>query len=651
MCGIAGYLRTDGGTFSCDESVLATFHESIRHRGPDGYGTWHSNEHKIAFIHRRLSIIDLSQAGHQPMLDPEQSVVLTFNGEIYNHLQLRTELEQKGYVYRSHTDTETILYAYKEWGIDCIKRFEGMFAFALYDLRTQECFFVRDRIGIKPLYFSLQGGYFSFASEIKALWQLPWMKKELSKQGFYHYLTYMVAPAPFTLFEGVYKLPAGFYAKLDAHKHLTFNEWYSPVGSPSSYDPQDLQSEEFCVAEIRRLLRESIKKRMMSDVPFGVFLSGGVDSSLNVALMSEFTDTVKTFTVSFSDGPEYSEVEWARKVAHEFGTDHHETVIDESDAFNFFNKMVYHQDEPIADCVCIPLYYVAQLLKNTGVTVVQVGEGSDELFCGYDTYARYLDSYNTVWKRSHAFVPSFAKKAGYFLAARMFPHKKNHLFWLRNWAEDRNAFWSGALVFTEMCKKPLLKEGYVFESDPIVEKIFSGMQQIPDSYAIVDYHLRQLRSRVKNSDFLLSMIYLEFKQRLSELLLGRVDKMTMATSVEGRVPFLDHAFVEFALQIPSWMKYKNGMTKYILKKAAEGILPHDVIYRKKMGFAAPTKRWFRQDSQFSSYFDSLIHTHNKQWDNLINPAELSGLLHDHKTVGVDYATQLWVLQNAMSVEL
>lgn len=644
MCGIAGYFSQEYPS-SISEQLLEKMQESLQHRGPDGCGGWISHEDGVGFTHRRLSIVDLSEAGKQPMQTSDGSIVITFNGEIYNHYDLRIELEECGYKYRSNTDTETILYAYQKWGIECINRFEGMFAFALFDKNKNEAYLVRDRIGIKPLYFSEKGGYISFASEIKALFELPWIDKTINKQAFYHALTFMVAPAPMTLYEGIYKLPAGFYAKIDSTRNMTFQEWYTPLKKISSQEKERFKSEQFCIENVRSLLRQSIKKRMMSDVPFGVFLSGGLDSSLNVALMSEFTDKVKTFNVSFSDGPEHSEVQWARKVATQFGTDHHEIIISEKEAFDFYDKMVYHQDEPIADCVCIPLYYVAKLAKDSGVTVVQVGEGADELFCGYETYARVLNFHKRAWRPSQYFIPGFARKNLYELAKRLFSNKHYHLEMMRNWALGRNLFWGGAIAFSEHSKKELCDFVPNVYHDSMIDRIYKGLNQSFDSYSIVDYHLNVLNKKDPDSDFLKSMIYLELKQRLPELLLMRVDKMAMAASIEGRVPFLDHKLVEFALHIPSHFKYKNGVTKYILKKAAEGILPKDIIYRKKVGFAAPTTRWFRSSKPFQNKLHNVIQSKGK---GLISQKYIFDILTKHKKGHVDRSVQLWVIQNILS---
>jgi asparagine synthase (glutamine-hydrolysing) len=647
MCGMGGYLNLSNKSFACDQQLLEAMQRAMEHRGPDGYGTWISDNKQMGLVHRRLSIVDLSSAGAQPMIDKNKSVIVSYNGEIYNNAELRKELENLGYTYKSRTDTETILYAYQEWGIECIKRFEGMFAIALYDIKKDELYLIRDHIGVKPLYFSLQGGIMSFASEIKVLWTLPWIEKKLNKRGLYHYLTYLVTPAPLTLYKDVYKLPAGFYIKVDAQRNVAYHEWYNPVRPAITYSHQELNDEQFCIERIRTMLRSSIKRQMMSDVPFGVFLSGGIDSSLNVALMSEFVDNVKTFNVSFSDGPEFNEVEWARKVARHFKTDHHEIVISEKEAFEFYNKMVYHQDEPLADCVCIPLYYVAKLLKDSGTTVVQVGEGSDELFCGYSQYARYINLYNNYWRPSQL-IPQPMRKAGYLVASRLFADKKNHLGKMKEWVDGKHLFWSGATAFTETWKQQLWQGDYDAEHDPILEKIYPGIDQSLDSYSIVSYHLDQLKKCDPDADFLKRMIYLEFKQRLPELLLMRVDKMAMATSVEGRVPFLDHNFVEFAFQIPSHLKYKNGVTKYILKKACEGILPDDVIYRKKMGFAAPTSRWYKTGTYFKPYFQKLM---AQKMHAPINTEHVQELFLKNQESEYDYSLYLWVLNNVMATDV
>lgn len=647
MCGFAGYLNLSNRPFVNDEALLYAMQQELAHRGPDGYRIWSSNEHEIALVHRRLSIIDLSDAGAQPMFDHDRTIVICANGEIYNYKQLKLELEQLGCSFASGSDSEVIIYGYKVWGIDkLLERLEGMFAFCLYDFRTKDFFLVRDRIGVKPLYFSLQSDVCSFASEIKALWPLPWMNRQVSVSSVYHYLTYLATPAPLTLFEGVYKLPAGFYLRFDSSKQMHIKQWYKLHEQLVSHDNQ--HDEQWYVDTIRSLLRASVKKRMMSDVPFGVFLSGGIDSSLNVALMSEFTDKVKTFTVAFQDGPEYNELAWARKVAHLYDTEHHEIIINEADAHQFFDKMIYHQDEPLGDSVCVPLYFVSKLLKEQGVTVVQVGEGSDELFCGYDQYVNYLNSYRW-WSATQSYVPKLAKKGLFYAAQRMFPAKYNRLDVLNNWASNRELFYSGAVVFSEYMKHQMLKMS-LSEVDPMVERFFPGMY-LDDSYAMADWYRSQLKVKLPYADQLAQMGYLELKHRLPELLLMRVDKMSMATGVEARVPFLDHKLVEFALTIPQDLKYHNGVTKYILKRVAEGLLPHDLIYRKKIGFAAPTTRWFKSSNLFNERLQDMLLDVNGQWNDIFDVDAIRNMQKINRTdPSVDYSYHLWAVQNLLAYE-
>lgn len=645
MCGLGGYLNLKKVTWDTNEALLDAMQKTIAHRGPDGWRTWISDTYKLALVHRRLSIIDLSDNAFQPMLDEQARIVVCFNGEIYNHLPLRKELEILGYRYRTQSDTETIIHAYTAWGIDFLHRLNGMFALQLFDMRTNELYLIRDRMGIKPLYFSLQGEVLSFASEIKALWPLPWIKKTINQSAISHYLTYMVTPAPMTLYKGIYKLPAGFYIKVNAQRDISYHQWYDPVANAQKAPPALLNNEQACIEQIRTLLRNAIKRQMIADVPIGVFLSGGVDSSLNVALMAEYTHKIQTFNIAFSDDHARNESAWARQVANQFGTDHHEMVIDEKEAYQFFQTMVYHQDEPLGDCVCIPLYYVARLLRNNGATVVHVGEGSDELFCGYTMYVQYLRTYR-IWHASQRIIPPLLRTAAYTAARPFYRRTPNHRDIMRNWATGNELFYTGAVAFSETWKEEIVQKPH-YEPDPVIEKIYPGMD-CRTSTALADYHRAQLHAYDPHADTFKIMTYLELKQRLPELLLMRVDKMAMATSVEGRVPFLDHELVEFVLQIPMHMKYRGGITKYILKKACEGILPNEIIYRKKIGFSAPTNRWFKEGNYFLPYFKDILKKNNTHAYAPLNNNALQTMLEQHESSAVDHACQLWVLQNLIA---
>lgn len=639
MCGLAGYLNLNSKKMEIDEQILDKMQKKISHRGPDDYKIYRSDEHQLGLIHRRLKIIDLSAAGSQPMFDKQQTVAVCFNGEIYNYQELRRELELLNYEFFSKSDTETIIYAYKEWGINFVHKLTGMFAIALYDFEKRELYLIRDRIGVKPLYFSLQSNILSFSSEIKALWPLPWIKKNISEIAQYHYLTFMVTPAPYTIYKDIYKLPAGFYLKIDANKNISFCEWYNPIQKLSTFEKKQFESEDFCLENIYELLIQSTKKRMVADVPVGAFLSGGIDSSLNVALMSRYAHSVKTFTVAFSDGPEFNELKWAQMIAKKFGTDHHEIIISEKEAFEFFEQMVYHLDEPLADCVCIPFYYVSKLARDNGIVVAQVGEGADELFFGYDIYANYKKFYDRFWK-STQFIPANMRKVAASLLNPFFKTNPTRSDLIKNWANNRNLFWSGAVAFNEQHKSFLYAQKPSIEFDPIVSKIYPGMRQNFDSFTIVDYHLSKLNQLDPNADFCKQMLYLELKQRLPELLLMRADKMSMAQGLEAREPFLDHNLVEFMLNVPAHLKFKNNTTKYLLKKICRGILPDETIDRKKIGFAAPTFRWLAQGKYFPNYFKNLS-------KNVTNKYDLENM---YKNNIYNFAVQKWVLQNMWAIK-
>lgn len=648
MCGFAGFYNLTPKQFTVDETLLDRMQRRIAHRGPEASKIWKSDRHQLGLAFRRLKIIDLSDASNQPMHDEKHGVILCFNGEIYNHQELRQELEGLGYHYRTTSDTETIIYAYRAWGIASLSRFEGMFAIALFDTIKNKLFLVRDRMGVKPLYFSLQGGVLSFASEIKALWELPWMEKRVSQLAWYHYLTFMVSPAPLTIFEEVYKLPAGFYAEIDAHKQVSFREWYNPVTQISTAEQKEYASEDFCIERIGQLLIESTKKRMIADVPVGAYLSGGLDSSLNVALMSRFNSKIKTFTVAFADSLANNELSWARTVAQEFGTDHHEMIISEHDAINFYEQMVDHLDEPLADCVCIPFYYVSKMACDAGMKVVQVGEGADELFFGYPAYGRYVQFYNRFWRPTSVLMPTSMRKGLRYMARPFTTAKPLRDELLANWAGGRSLFWGGALAFGEEQKRLLFDIKNYSAYDPIVDQIYPGMQQRFDSYAIVDYHRGQLESRYPQADFYQQMMYLELKQRLPELLLMRADKMSMAASIEAREPYLDHKLVEFMFHVPGSLKFKNNTTKYLLKKAAEKILPDSIIYRKKVGFSAPTAHWFEQGSFFPAYFDRLA----QQTNGMLHASQLkingvSNSNQEHRAVQNWVLQQMWAFMQLM----
>ncbi|MEO7539056.1 MAG: asparagine synthase (glutamine-hydrolyzing), partial [Pyrinomonadaceae bacterium] len=407
MCGIVGIWEYGAAERRVTEGLIESMRDTMPHRGPDDVGSYLFDNGRGALGFRRLSIIDLSSAGHQPMQGCEaRNVWLVFNGEIYNHQTLRPDLERRGHIYKSKTDSETILHLYEERGVDFVNYIEGDFGIALWDEQRRELSLYRDRMGVKPLYYYIRDGRMIFASEIKAILAHPAVERDVDETALIDYLTFVTTPAPQTLFKDIQKLPAGHRLIINQNGDVKVEQYWDAMPPAQA----DVRNETEHIDEVLRLLRASIKKRMMSDVPFGVFLSGGVDSSANVALMSELMDRpVKTFTVGFEDHAYLNELESARRIADRYNTDHHEVIIGDKEFEDFLPQLVFHQDEPIADPVCVPLYYVSKLARDSGTTVVQVGEGADEIFSGYEYYVRNLRLYENFWRHAER-VPSFMRK-------------------------------------------------------------------------------------------------------------------------------------------------------------------------------------------------------------------------------------------------
>ncbi|MAT40553.1 MAG: asparagine synthase (glutamine-hydrolyzing) [Ectothiorhodospiraceae bacterium] len=626
MCGFAGILayREDS---TINESVLQSMSEAIVHRGPDDGGVWISDNQQAGFSFRRLSIIDLSEAGHQPMSSPSGAVTIVFNGEIYNHLTLRKELEAAGYKYRSRTDTETIIYAYQHWGERFVERLEGMFAIALWDENLQKLFLYRDRIGIKPLYYYGSDSRMVFGSEIKAILKHPAISPSVNEQALYHYFTFIHTPAPETLYAGIRKLEPGHYLRLGADGSAEDIEYWDISTAPV---PEfDYRDEQAVADEILRLLREAIDKRMMSDVPFGVFLSGGIDSSANVALMAELMDRpVDTFTVAIEGQEATNEFQWARRISKRYGTNHREVIIDDAGFLDLMPHVVFHQDEPLADPVCFPLYHVSKLARDNGTIVIQVGEGSDEQFAGYESYLR-MHALQTRYKWIQN-IPGFLRSLAYGMAtpllkSRKVDYRQNVI---RNAFEGEPVFWGNAIAFFEKEKQRALSPSMLSAS--------AGM----NSYDLVRASARKLLSHRDTADEMQQMIYWEMTNRLAELLLMRVDKITMSTSLEARVPFLDHKLVEFSFHIPTAMKIQGGETKAILKRALKSVLPEEIIYRKKIGFAGSGKNMLTPG--IFEHAKATVLNPNHDYYNI---PYLTALFAEYEQKRINYTPQIWMLYN------
>jgi asparagine synthase (glutamine-hydrolysing) len=630
MCGICGVWEYGAGEGRIESSLLTRMRDEMTHRGPDAAGELIFDKRRGGFGFRRLSIIDLSAAGHQPMHGCDDRTWLVFNGEIYNHAVLRADLEKRGHKYSSRTDSETILHLYEERGLDFIHDLEGDYGIALWDANKEQLVLVRDRIGVKPLYFYHKDGRFIFASEIKAILQHPAVTPDIDEQALYHYLTFLTTPAPATLFRDIQKIPAGHILIVKRDGTLNMQRYWDALPPQQAAGGTEQEQR----AEILRLLRDSIRKRMMSDVPFGVFLSGGVDSSANVALMSEqMSRPVETFTVGFSDAEYLNELEQARRIARQFGANHHEVIISEKEMHDFLPQMVFHQDEPIADPVCVPLYYVSKLARDSGTIVVQVGEGADEIFSGYENYVRHRRIYENFWRHAETLPLSLRRAISNLSrpALEATGRKRVEIELIRRLGANEPLFWGATVVYDETFKPRVLA--------PQVRERLNGLS----SLRVVESYLKRIDEERPDAEFLARMTYLELKLRLPELLLMRVDKITMATSVEARVPFLDHHLVEYALSLPRALKVEGVSGKHILKRSLEEILPHDLLYERKRGFGAPVREWFRES--LGGWFDDHLMNSTMRRRELLDYGFVSRMLEEHRRRTKDWGFHLWALLN------
>jgi asparagine synthase (glutamine-hydrolyzing) len=588
VCGICGVYEYGKNT-EVSESLVVNMRDTLFHRGPNDAGVFVSDDKSIGLGHRRLSIVDLSESGRQPMVNASGDLWIAFNGEIYNHQKLRKDLEAKGYIYHSQSDTETLLYLFEEYGEACLPMLEGMFAFAVWNAKTRKLFVARDRLGIKPLYFYDEGGRFVFGSEPKALLAHPSITAEVDEAALYHFVSFICLPAPHTLFKDIHKLEPATFMVVGDNGIERKQRWWEPYGEGK----EKILSEEEYIQTIRELLTEATDKRMMSDVPFGAFLSGGIDSSLNTALMSQLLDRpVDTFTVGFSTaGTErFNEFSEARFVADAFSTHHQEIHIDTQKVLDELPGFFEQQDDPVAHPVCIPFYMMSKGAKEKGVTVVQVGEGSDEIFIGYERFMSELKTHDG-WKwRWFTRMPRIVKQLFYRLEKYQYerkstgdaPYFRAQQEYNRRMASEEEIFWGGLVCFSEDFKPKMFSEEFLTRN--------KGLNTYKDILAPV---YDKLKRDLPGGDQPQYMSYVEMGLRLPEHLLMRVDKMSMASAMEARVPFLDHKLVELVFNMPREMKI-NGGAKSILKKAARGIIPDEIIDRRKQGFAAPASDWFKE---------------------------------------------------------
>jgi asparagine synthase (glutamine-hydrolysing) len=553
MCGICGIFGMN------DKNLINRMCRILVHRGPDDDGFFF--DENIGLGHRRLSIIDLA-GGKQPIFNEDESVCTIYNGEIYNFPELRQDLEKKGHRFCTNTDTEIIVHLYEEDGIHFVKKLRGMFAIALWDRDKKTLLLARDPIGIKPLYYTFVDCVLIFASEIKAILEFEAVKRKLNIASLDQYLTYRYVPGPSTMFEDIYRLMPGHLMKCNKNNHEIIRYW--DVVSRRQRE----QSEEYYITFLRNMLEESVRMELISDVPLGAYLSGGIDSSIVVALMSRtMNQPVKTFSVGFGAGEPIDELESARSVSEYLGTDHHEIIARSEDVERLLPRIIRHLDEPIVDPAILPTYLVSELASRH-VKVVLTGEGADEIFAGYSDYRMRLKGEKVRRK-----LPVFIKRN----MTRFFDKTNNSRISL--YAHQMLDETDDHILWGELFDKTDKKELYIDKLDG------DGTQ------------FRETKAYFKEypGNTLSKMLYVDLKTWLPDDLLIKVDKITMANSIEARVPYLDHTLVEFAMQIPSHLKEKRGVEKYILRKAAEDLLPKETLKRKKHGFTVPINDWITKN--------------------------------------------------------
>lgn len=643
MCGICGIIDLTPEPRPTPSDLLDRMTDVLSHRGPDGRGTYHSWDHRVAFGHRRLAIIDLSPLGAQPMVNEDGMVRVTFNGEIYNHVELRRLLESRGHGFRSQADTEVLLHGYEEWGTGLLDRLDGDFAFAVWDERRQCGLVARDPAGVKPLYYTWSGSRLLFASEIKALLTHPDVPRRMDPVAFYHYLSFLVVPAPATIYQGVRKLRAGEAIELAVGRPARTWKYWTPSSLRARPDPSRLDE------EFETLYRASVRKRLMSDVPVGLLFSGGVDSTLNsLAFAEEVGDgPIHTYNVAMQGRRFNDESGFASEVAALFGLGYLRVDLDQDGLLAAMDDVAWGLDEPVGDPVSVAVWAVTRLARRDGMTVLHAGEGADELFCGYDIARRFLRHHRQLW-RPLSRLPQWVAGAA-FRTVRHSTHPRvmKVADVLRRRARGQGFYMAEAIGFYDHEKSMVLRPGF--------ERLMDGH----DSFLEVEPLYEELAREVPAAEYFDLMSYIELSTRLPDLLLTRTDKMAMANGIEVRVPFMDRALMEFALATPLAFKLRDGIAKEPVKRLAArlatkrlrgpfpprlGASPRDLIYRPKSGFGVPTQDWFLE--RLGADFAERLRRNRPDWEEWLDvEAILSQLRAGPATVNRAY--QLWTLYSAV----
>lgn len=614
MCGIAGMFGPEGAMSAGERrAVVEQMCRVIEHRGPDDDG-FHIDG-GLAIGMRRLSIIDLF-TGRQPISNEDGSVWIVFNGEIYNFKELRDDLIRRGHTFQTGTDTEAIVHLYEEEGERCVERLRGMFSFAIWDKRERKLFIARDRVGVKPLHYSLTGDTLVFASEIKSILQHPAVTREVNLEAISDFLTFGYVPDPTSAFRGIFKLPPGHTLTLKDGRLSTRCYWDFEYDQTGPGEP--VRDDNYYAERIRELIAESVRLRLISDVPLGAFLSGGIDSSTVVAMMAREMDRpVKTFSIGFTESS-FDELHFARITARHFKTEHHEFIVT-PDVCKIVEEIIWHHDEPFADVSSIPTYIVSKMAREH-VTVVLSGDGGDELFGGYERYL--VDRKREVFGR----IPRFLRRNFMLRASRAIPRATYGKNFLRNVALDSDARYVDSIsYFDEDAKRNLLS--------PEVRRWLGGRDS-SDAF-------RRLLAVPSSSERLDHLLYLDSKTYLPGDILTKVDRMSMAHSIEAREPLLDHKLIEFVQTIPASLKLRGSVGKHILKSAVRGLIPDEIIDRQKQGFGVPIRRWFNNELRELLY-DTLTDSRTRG-RGYFDQKVVDEILDEHRRCRRDNSTHLWGL--------
>lgn len=621
MCGIAGIVSASELAPE-DRARAISMRDIIGHRGPDDAGI-HVDRH-AALAHRRLSIVDVA-TGHQPLANEHDDVWVVFNGEIYNHARVRPDLEAAGHRYRTRSDTETIVHAYEEWGDACVERFRGMFAFAIWDAPRRRLLLARDRLGIKPLYWTQAGDRLLFASEIKSILASGLVTATANEHALPELLGTRYLSGTETLFTGIHRLLPGHTLVFERGRITIRQYWDVPAGT---HDPAiSALSEADAVVRFRELLEESVRVRLMADVPLGMFLSGGLDSSAIAALMARMIDRpLQTFSVAFKQRA-FSELDYARQVSTAIGADAHEIVIDDDDFFGALPRLIWHEDEPIAHPSSVPLYFVSTLASRH-VKVVLTGEGSDELLAGYGKYPRALVNWRAG--AAYAAVPGAVRE---WVARSLVPHLPARLARYAKRSFLAVPHTPEAMFFDNFASIGLTRQA------ALLSPAMAAQATPEDAYGPSRHYLDRANG---HSTLLDRLLYADLKTYLVELLMKQ-DQMSMAASIESRVPFLDHHLVEFAAALPPRLKLRGFKTKWILREAVRAVLPQEILTRRKMGFPVPFALWMK--GPWANVARNVLLDRRTRERGIIEPRAVEDLIAAHARGRQEGGDAIWSLLN------